>query len=366
MSARLPFRGLVLVALLMAGCSRSAPPDTSAEARGENWLDVAGVPMQVTGPFTHQNVAVFLVHSERQDPREFITLDEGLKAGTVKVTEKAEEQVNQLVIDNQSDYPLFLQEGDRLSGGKQDRTIHASMVVPAHSGKTNVAAFCIEPSRWRQGQNGAMFGAVSNTALAPKSVRLKSKFAANQAEVWEEVANEKRTGEALKLAASQDSSLNSTYEAPKVKELCDDLARALASPVDAHPTAVGVAIAINGKIEEVNIYPNHQVLQKLYPRLLQSYALQAVAEKSQEQPAATLACPDVVRFMAPKKEENKREVEVDKFNALQLIELDDKSVEARTRYDGVEVHVQRATAKNPRPRVDRAAPNPRPVETKDR
>src|SRR3712207_7921752 len=41
---------------------------------------------------------------------------------------------------------------------------------------------------------------------------------------------------------------------------------------------VGVAVAVNGEIEEVNIYPGPTLLEKIYPRLLQSYALQASAQ----------------------------------------------------------------------------------------
>ena len=49
-----------------------------------------------------------------------------------------QERVGGLQLDNQSDLPLYLQEGERLRGGKQDRTIIASLVILARSGRTQV------------------------------------------------------------------------------------------------------------------------------------------------------------------------------------------------------------------------------------
>ncbi len=76
--------------------------------------------------------------------------------------------------------------------------------------------------------------------------------------------------------------------------------------MSATPDAVGVAIAINGNIEEVNIYPNHALLQKLYPRLLQSYGLQATLEKDQAKEGKALATADIAKFMAEEKGKARR------------------------------------------------------------
>src|SRR6266478_614713 len=134
--------------LLVSGCHRGGNPGKLAG------VDADAGPFEVTGPYAHENLSVFLIHSPHQDERDFITLDQGLKEGWVKVSEKQREEVGELQIENQSEYPLFLQEGDRLQGGKQDRIIIASLVVPPKSGKMIVPAFCIEQSRWREGKMG--------------------------------------------------------------------------------------------------------------------------------------------------------------------------------------------------------------------
>src|SRR5262245_21736321 len=114
--------GLV-VGIALCGCARRAR-DASSTEQVETELGL----LQVSGPYTHGTLSVFLLRSDNQDDREFLTLDQGLKDGTVKITELEQESVGQLKINNESSLPLYLQEGERLVGGKQDRTLAASLV----------------------------------------------------------------------------------------------------------------------------------------------------------------------------------------------------------------------------------------------
>ena len=246
---------------------------------------------RVSGPYDHENLSVYLIHADQQDERPYITLQEGLEKGLVKVSEK--EGIQVLQVDNQSDLHLFLQEGDRLQGGKQDRTIYASHVVPPRSGPQELPAFCIERSRWSGGEE---FKHVANTALAPQQVRLAAKYQNDQHAVWANVAKERQAISAnIRNLDYKTTSLNEALESAPMKELCDGFALALQDVVKQYPDAVGVAIVINGQVEEVNIYPNHGLLGKQYPRLMQSYAMQALSQKDEKVVASSAL--DVARTM---------------------------------------------------------------------
>ena len=136
-ATRMPLAVVGLCAVLgLAGCQRTQTTgDDSAE------VELGGREVLVTGPYAHENLTVFLLHADSQDEREFLTLDEGLRQGSVKITEMDQERVDALQLDNRSDLPLYLQEGERLRGGKQDRTIIASMAStgPASSGRAAIA-----------------------------------------------------------------------------------------------------------------------------------------------------------------------------------------------------------------------------------
>lgn len=287
---------LALVGYLIFGFNQSAPAV----------MNLDGASHRVTGPYVHENMAVYLIHADEQDERKFITLFEGLERGVVKVTEKESEQVNELLIENTGTDFLFLQEGDRVTGGKQDRTIYASFVVPPKSGKMPLPAFCVEQSRWTAGAQGNRFGNGANPALAPKEVRCAAKVQKDQTEVWAQVAGQKSRAEYNGLAANSNSSLTETLDAPKVKKASEQFATALAKALKDHPDAIGVAIAINGRLEEINCYPNHQLLKMQYPRLIQSYALQAVMQEEDGRKAGRLSAAEVCQFVAQAEEESAR------------------------------------------------------------
>src|SRR5438552_7833147 len=167
--------GLVVAVLLLAGCHHPAAPGVPPAT-----VELNNSSYQIRGPFAHENLAVFLLCADQEDTRDFLTLDEGLPKGLVKITEQERETVGSLQIENRSDRPLYLQEGERLQGGKQDRTIASSLVIPPKSGKTSVPTLCVEASRWVEGDKGIEFGVTLNPALAPKGVRGAAKVESNQ------------------------------------------------------------------------------------------------------------------------------------------------------------------------------------------
>jgi hypothetical protein len=292
--ARYGFCAAVLAVTGYLVFSATATQRANATAR----VAVGDTIMRVAGPYAHDNLAVYLVLSGAQDPRTFITLDEGLKTGVVKVTEKTNATVNELLIENTSDFNLFLQEGDTLKGGQQDRTIYAGHIVPPHSPAQPLPAFCVEPSRWVAGAAGAKFDLPANAALAPKEVRQAAKYENSQDKVWAQVAAQREViSRSYNLEAAKTSSLNEVTEKPQVRNAVHEFIDKLAYALDLHPDAVGVAIVINGQVEEVNVYPNNDLLRKQFNRLVGSYAPRAVVLQKEGKDAPTLTACDVACWM---------------------------------------------------------------------
>jgi hypothetical protein len=123
-----------------------------------------------------------------------------------------------------------------------------------------------------------------------------------------------------------------------VRSVSDDYATALNGL--GGPDAVGVVIAVNDRIEEVNIYPNAALFGKLYPRLIQSYALQATLLGEKAEAAEPLSSDAVVRFLMPGEEKSKRDKPLDAHNSVCLRELADNTFQCETRYAGSLVHWQ--------------------------
>lgn len=105
---------------------------------------------KISGPFTYSNLSIFLIHGKDSiTNRQFLTLNEALEQKKIIVHETS--NVNMLAVENTSDdVEIFIQSGDIVKGGRQDRLISHDMLVPKKSGKMPIPSFCVEAGRWSQ------------------------------------------------------------------------------------------------------------------------------------------------------------------------------------------------------------------------
>jgi hypothetical protein len=274
-------------------------------------------PFTITGPYTHDNLSVYVIHGKADDAREYLTLDEGLTAGVVVVREKGARQgqdraeVNSLEIENRSDNWLFLQAGDIVKGGKQDRTIMTDLTLPPRSGPTAIDAFCVERGRWTARDSSHAFA--QNTGIA-SGVALKRAIQGekNQQRVWQEVANADakavdavRTIDAAYAAApaaptlSGTGTYNAIVENPALKTTRTAFVSALLPQVQGKKDAIGIAVAINGEIVSADVYASPALFRKLSRKLIDSYATEAMlAGRSGAATAGAPAKDAVLTFLA--------------------------------------------------------------------
>ena len=95
----------------------------------------------LSGPYTHANLSIFLIHGQSTvDGEAFITLSEAMERELVTVHETG--NVGELAIENRSEeLSVFIQSGDIVKGGRQDRTLAYDVVVPPRSGRVFSIAF---------------------------------------------------------------------------------------------------------------------------------------------------------------------------------------------------------------------------------
>jgi len=269
--------------------------------------------MTLEGPYTHENLALYVVMGTAVDNREYITLNAGLTSGLVAVREKGarggqdQAEVNTLEIENRSSKWLFLQAGDIVKGGKQDRTIYTDLVLAPQSKPQPIEAFCVERGRWNAGRDGLVFASspamVSGTALK-KAIQGEK----NQGRVWQEVARaEERTVKAVRASGqpapaeprlSSTGTYNAIVEHEAVKDTSAAYVAALLPQIQRHKNAVGLAVAINGSVAAVETYVSPSLFQKVSEKLLSSYALEAFLAREGARAANASSKDDVQRFVA--------------------------------------------------------------------
>lgn len=117
-------------------------------------------------------------------------------ASGVQITEQPSAEVPTLVADNPTDHLVLLVAGETVLGGRQNRVLNVSVLVPA-KGHVLVPVSCVEQGRWNQGRNfqpGRSFAPRrvrrAKVATVGDSVRLRGMKHADQGLVWNVVASE--------------------------------------------------------------------------------------------------------------------------------------------------------------------------------
>jgi ARG/rhodanese/phosphatase superfamily protein len=265
-------------------------------------------------PIRSGNLTVFpVVAGKSYDTGEFLTLDEGLRTGDVVVTEAGQAQglirrrhprdpgiyhpvreaeVNRLVLVNNSKRPLLLLAGEIVTGGKQDRVIGKDRIVPAESDPVDLSVFCVEPGRWVAHSGKYEFsGGGIGAGFASPGVRGGAMAAKNQQQVWDNVGKT-RQAMATMVPAPAAAEVNSTSSYARVmdnKEVQQKV-DSVAAPVQRNyesvirqlreKNAVGVVVAVNGDVVWADLFASTQLLQKYWPKLVRSYATEAVITRA--------------------------------------------------------------------------------------
>ena len=124
----------------------------TARAQREQSQPATVADYTVSGPYTHKNLTIFLLHGAGQSQgRAPLTLQEAMKRKQVVVRETGD--VNRLTIQNRSNQDVFVQAGDIVKGGQQDRVLALDLIVPPKSRRIPIEAFCVEQGRWSRRGN---------------------------------------------------------------------------------------------------------------------------------------------------------------------------------------------------------------------
>lgn len=317
---------------LILGTLMMVAPVLLLVARGFSGKDTpepAATEYKVLAPISHGNLTIFpVVAAKVHNTSDFLTLDEGIRSGEVVVTEVGNmhtmirrpfptyhpgSQVNTLVLVNNSKRPLILLAGEIVSGGKQDRIVGKDRIIPPESDPVDLSVFCVEHGRWTE--TSAKFD-THGIVMAQPSVRKQAMAEKDQQKVWAEVQSQKdKTMQSLAMApgiaGTTSSGTNETVvvngadmtvtrngadalhqidtvssyakveESPAVR----DQVKSIAEPVDKSfesvikqlrdQNAVGVVVAVKGRIIWADIFASTELLGKYWPKLLQSYAAEA-------------------------------------------------------------------------------------------
>jgi hypothetical protein len=242
---------------------------------------------KILGPFTHRNLALYLVKGKDVIRKtKFVTLEQALKDEKVTVGETG--NVSNLVISSTyAEEYVFIQAGDIVKGGKQDRTLSTDLIVPPDVKKIPLQSFCVESGRWRaRGTEKVDKFSMSSNQVASRDLRVASRYRRSQQEVWDNAADlqeklSRNVGKSVRSPVSS-SSLELTLGNKDVRKHAEKYVNALRGIIKDRKHIIGFIFAINGQLNTAEVYGSEDLFRQLWSKLLRTAAVEAFAELNKD------------------------------------------------------------------------------------
>lgn len=202
-----------------------------------------------------------------------LSLDSALRKGELEVSETHHDgEVNRLRIRNSGEKPVFICAGEILVGAKQDRVLRHDLWLTADSDSVVVEAFCVERDRWGYHSDHKSFR--SDGGFSNGSVRAAANSSASQSEVWDKV---EETCKASGVSSRPTKSLQTAYNDSHTAAQISARTRPLRDLPERFPEMIGAVVQVGSKLHLMDVLPDPEVLQSLWPKLLKSYALESLS-----------------------------------------------------------------------------------------
>ena len=239
----------------------------------------------VGSPITRLGVSFFPIYLMDCELPEIST---GPDSGLV-INELENPSVPTLLAHNPTRTPILVVEGQHFLGGKQNRTINGTVLVPAMT-KLEIPVSCLEQGRW-----GRAEAYQQAETFAPRRVRLRKEEFVNQSmrhsgsrqgdqgAVWSEVDDVlNEAGTRSETAAA--SVIDDVYRrANRRSAAVEELVRR--GPL---PRQSGVAVTHGRGVAAVELFGSPELLKVHWKALVRSYLLENVMPHGRPSPSAVL------------------------------------------------------------------------------
>jgi hypothetical protein len=229
----------------------------------------------VGAPSRHGSLSIFpLRPAARHATAAYLVLDDALATGQFRITEVCEGgSVPQLLAINDTGSQVFLLDGEELVGAKQNRVLNLSIML-APNRTEEIPVSCVEAGRWEtesssfRTEQRVQFarGRAQKMEQVSRSLRMSGEAKSDQRAIWNEISEKS----ARMNIQSATGAMAALFERSH-----DDIQDYL----EAIPTSdgqIGAAYAIGETLLGIDVFDSDVTFRKLAPKLLASYALDAM------------------------------------------------------------------------------------------
>ena len=262
----------------------------SVQAVIQNYLSEAKVGRKQS----HRNLTMYPLLSSYTVGLEYITLDEALSRGLIEVSERdGAGSVPELKVINKSPCMILILDGEELVGAKQNRIVNTTMLIQGKS-TTVIPVSCVEQGRWAY--DSPVFSSEERLMAAQlrarkseqvhRSIRRSDGFRSDQSAIWEEISSK-----AARMEADSPTMAMSEIYKKKMSLLADYVEHFRLVEMQ-----VGAVFMINGKVVGLDTFGKTETFGKVFRKLIESYALDAIDWSGKESFGKTLKS-SVTKFL---------------------------------------------------------------------
>lgn len=248
--------------------------DAASPAKSPTITDYLAEPLRLGNAGSHGSLTVYPIFGPA--PRQpYVSFAQGREAGVIVKELDEGASVNDVLVQNPTDVPVLLFEGEEVLGAQQNRTFDVTALVPAGR-RLQVPVSCVEAGRWDGSRSQESFDPAPQAAHPElrrhKAAQVRAHLdalgeaRANQAEVWDSIAAKSaRMG-----VSSATGAMHDVFEGHRGR---------LGEYTEALPLAerqTGALVAIAGRFVVCDWVSRPEVFASLYEALLQGYALDAL------------------------------------------------------------------------------------------
>lgn len=198
-----------------------------------------------------------------------INLKTGMAQGTVKLKERGNymvDNINVLVIENNSGKDLVIKSGEIVMGGRQDRVFARDTILAA--GKQHlVPVYCIEENRWSEKEKKFIYRGTTGSGL-----QAIIDTAQNQTKVWDEIRRLLKQNN-----QTHSSSYASLLSNKKVADTSQQYIRYFLQTLRSKDSSiVGIIASTGHKILGADVFISTSLFYQTLPGLLEKYCTEAV------------------------------------------------------------------------------------------
>lgn len=250
---------------------------------------------------TFKNLTIYPIAADpsfienNEGVKELMGLKEAIQLDRFRISEKKPfgrfedmDAVNNLTVQNKTDQTIFLMNGDIVQGGRQDRVLAQSRIIPPRT-ITDIAVFCVERGRWQfrdssPEEEGSEQEKTNQRALAFKGyynvassqIRRTIEYSNEQKEVWEQVSK-------ITTANQAENPTHAYTGLEASEEYTKDRAaylNALELNFDENKRVVGWIAGSGSEILGADIFGHPELCERQYEALLHSYITDVIPTES--------------------------------------------------------------------------------------